>query len=109
MIANIKAGLDTDNLPIIGLIKADLEIHGDPFWANTINWLKNQYVKIVFINPYCVKLNTSECSLLAESTCNPYLSGIYQIKSCRHTINSGSYVTSLELYNIGFQVSSTRR
>lgn len=98
--ANIAAGFDTDNLPIIGLIKAELEIHGDPFWANTLNWLKNQYIKIVFINPYCVDVKTENCDNLAVSTCNSHLSGIYQVKSCRHTINAGSYSTTLELYNI---------
>ena len=98
--AHIKAGYDTDNLPIVGVIKAELEIHGDPFWANTINWVKNQYVKIVVINPYCVNIEKGSCENLAESTCNGHLSGIYQVKSCRHTINSGSYTTTLELYSV---------
>lgn len=99
-VAHIKAGYDTDNLPIIGLLKAELEIHGDPFWANTINWIRNQYVKIVIINPYCIKIEKGSCENLAESTCNDHLSGIYQIKSCRHTINAGTYTTTLELYGI---------
>lgn len=106
--ANITAGFDTDNLPIIGLIKAELEIHGDPFWANTLNWIKTQYVKIIFINPYCVNIKTGSCDNLAESTCNSQLSGIYQVKSCRHTINAGSYSTTLELFNIDIEKISTK-
>ena len=101
--ANLIAGVDLDNLPIVGPIKADLEIHGDPYWANTVNWLKTPYIKIIFIDPYCVKVTTNEngaCESLAASACNKELSQVYQVKSCRSTINSGSYTTTLELYSI---------
>jgi len=101
--ANLIAGVDLDNLPIVGPIKADLEIHGDPYWANTVNWLKTPYIKIIFIDPYCVKVTTNEngaCESLAKSACNKELSQVYQVKSCRSTINSGSYTTTLELYSI---------
>lgn len=101
--ANLIASADLDNLPIVGPIKADLEIHGDPYWANTVNWLKTPYIKIIFIDPYCVKITKNENGVfesLAGSACNKELSQIYQVKSCRSTINSGSYTTTLELYSI---------
>ena len=99
--ANLVASADLDNLPIVGPIKADLEIHGDPYWANTVNWLNTPYIKIIFIDPYCLKTTTNNgvCESLAASACNKELSQVYQVKSCRSTINSGSYTTTLELYS----------
>ena len=82
-------------------IKATLEIHGDPYWANSLNLFKDCFIKIVFRNPFCIQKNKNgECEWLQQPTCNEKFSGVYKVQSARHSINAGSYVTSLELFSI---------
>lgn len=82
-------------------IKATLEIHGDPYWANSLNLFKDCFIKIVFLNPFCIESNkNNECEWLQKPKCNDKFSGIYKVQSARHSINAGSYVTSLELFSI---------
>jgi hypothetical protein len=83
-------------------IKATLEIHGDPFWANTMNILNNCFIKVILLNPFCLETNSNgECEFLQKAKCNSKFSGVYKVGSAKHSINSGSYVTTLELYSVG--------
>ena len=93
---------DGNAMNLFAPVKATLEIHGDPFWANTFNFLKNCFIRIIFINTYCIinKANGEGCEFLQEPKCNDRFTGIYKVGSAKHSINAGSYVTSLELFAI---------
>jgi hypothetical protein len=100
--AKAEAG-DGNAMNLFAPIKATLEIHGDPFWANSINLFKNFFIKIIFINSYCIEKSTKidgACEFLQKPKCNSRFSGIYKVGSAKHSISSGSYVTSLELFSI---------
>jgi len=99
--AKTEAG-DGNAMALFAPIKATLEIHGDPFWANSFNLFKNCFIRIIFINTYCIinKGNGEGCEFLQGPRCNDRFSGIYKVGSARHSINAGSYVTSLELFAI---------
>jgi hypothetical protein len=99
--AKTEAG-DGNAMALFAPIKATLEIHGDPFWANSFNVFKNCFIRIIFINTYCIinKGNGEGCEFLQGPKCNDRFSGVYKVGSARHSINAGSYVTSLELFSI---------
>jgi hypothetical protein len=93
---------DGNAMNLFAPVKATLEIHGDPFWANTFNFLNNCFIRIIFINTYCItnKGNGEGCEFLQDPKCNNRFTGIYKVGSAKHLINAGSYVTSLELFAI---------
>lgn len=99
---------DGAGMSIFAPVKATLEIHGDPFWANTMNILNNCFIKVILLNPFCIETNSSgECEFLQKAKCNSKFSGVYKVGSAKHSINSGSYVTTLELYSIGVDPETT--
>lgn len=106
----ITEASDGAGMSIFAPIKATLEIHGDPFWANTINVIHNCFIKVILLNPFCLEKNSSgECEFLQKPKCNSKFSGVYKVGSAKHSINSGSYVTTLELYSIGVDAENILR
>ena len=99
--AKAEAG-DGNAMNLFAPIKASLEIHGDPYWANSINLFKDFFIKIIFLNAYCIEKNAQGdgCEFLQKPKCNSRFSGIYKVGSAKHSISSGSYVTTLELFSI---------
>jgi hypothetical protein len=99
--AKAEAG-DGNAMNLFAPVKATLEIHGDPFWANSINLFKYCFIKIIFLNPYCIENKSSGlgCEFLQKPKCNSKFSGIYKVGSAKHSISSGSYVTTLDLFAI---------
>lgn len=98
---SIAEAADGGSINIFAPVKATLEIHGDPFWANSLNLFRYPFIRIIFLNPYCLETDDKgNCEWLAKPRCNPKFSGVYKIQSARHAVNAGSYVTSLELYSI---------
>lgn len=77
--------------------KAELKIHGDPFFSN-YDVCGAKCLSIVFINPYYIANSESGCSWLQTSTCNSMLSNReYLITGVSHQIQNGSYTTTFEL------------
>lgn len=105
IVAQITSSFSGDNIGIVSRIQAELEIHGDPYWANTLNLQRIPFIKIVFINVPCVQNQSNACEYLDYGACNKRLSGLYYVKSARHTINSGSYTTTLDLHAISVDIS----
>jgi hypothetical protein len=93
---------DGNAMNLFAPIRASLEIHGDPYWANSINLFKDFFIKIIFLNAYCIEKNAQGdgCDFLQKPKCNSRFSGIYKVGSAKHSISAGSYVTTLELYSI---------
>ena len=99
---------DGPAMSLFAPIKASLEIHGDPYWANTINIYKNCFIKVILINPFCLEKSSSgPCEYLQKAQCNSKFSGVYKVGEAKHSISSGSYVTTLELYSIGIDDNTT--
>jgi len=99
--AKAEAG-DGNAMNLFAPIKATLEIHGDPYWANSINLFKDCFIKIIFLNSYCIEKSTNNggCEFLQKPKCNSRFSGIYKVGSAKHSISAGSYVTTLDVFAI---------
>jgi len=103
----VTEAADGPAMSLFAPIKATLEIHGDPFWANSINIYNNCFIKVILLNPFCLEKNSEVCEFLQKPKCNSKFSGIYKVGSAKHSINSGSYVTTLELYSIGIDAQTS--
>ena len=93
---NLSSSDSSEAMPIV---RATMEIIGDPYYTGILNVIQDMYVQIIFINPFCIKQNgqNGDCEYLAEPPVNDILSGFYRISGASHNITKGSFITTLQL------------
>jgi hypothetical protein len=88
---NLKANSLMENIQ--PGFEADLKIHGDPSYSDFL-LLSSKFVSIIVMNPFYIK----DSIWIQESNCNQVLSNKhYQIIGVNHSIQAGSYITTLKL------------